>query len=70
MPPVIDHQKCNGCGACERYCPGDLIIMKGKKKKVKKAVVKYPEECWHCGICRLECPVEAVNYKFPEEMLI
>jgi len=70
MPPIIDHQKCNGCGACERYCPGDLIAMKGEKKKVQKAVVLYPEECWHCGICRLECPVEAVCYQFPEAMLI
>lgn len=69
MPPVIDLEKCNGCGVCERNCPGDLIVMQGKDKKTKKASIKYPEECWHCGICRLDCPVDAVTYRFPKAML-
>ncbi len=69
MPPVIDKQICNGCGQCEMYCPGDLIVLEGEAKVLKRAFVKYPEECWHCGICRLECPVGAVSYRFPDAMV-
>lgn len=65
MPPVFDYQKCNGCGICELYCPGDVIYMEGGDKDSRRPVLKYPEECWHCGICRLDCRRGAVSYKFP-----
>jgi len=28
-----------------------------------------PEECWHCGSCRQDCPTEAISIVFPAEML-
>ena len=37
--------------------------------KRKIPMVVYPEECTHCGICRLECPENCVSYKFPPMML-
>ena len=27
--------------------------------------VAYPDECWHCGCCRLACPGACVSFKFP-----
>ncbi|MBW1921037.1 MAG: 4Fe-4S binding protein [Deltaproteobacteria bacterium] len=30
----------------------------------------YPDECWHCGNCRIHCPADAVQYLFPLDMLI
>jgi NAD-dependent dihydropyrimidine dehydrogenase PreA subunit len=27
--------------------------------------VTYEEECWHCGICWMECPKRAVDIKYP-----
>jgi NAD-dependent dihydropyrimidine dehydrogenase PreA subunit len=31
--------------------------------------LKYPEECWHCGSCRQDCPDEAIEIEFPPDML-
>ncbi|RPI99931.1 MAG: ferredoxin family protein [Deltaproteobacteria bacterium] len=69
MPPVI-LKHCKRCGRCWDICPGDVFHWdkkKGEKKTVP--VVKYPDECWHCGACRLECPVNAIEYQFPLQML-
>ncbi|MCL5265817.1 MAG: 4Fe-4S binding protein [Chloroflexi bacterium] len=67
MPPRIDAAKCNGCGTCDRHCPIDVIELdKGKRL----AVVKYPDECWHCGSCRLDCKEGAVEIVFPPRMLL
>jgi formate dehydrogenase beta subunit len=33
-------------------------------------VVEYPDECWHCGCCRIACPSGAVYYEFPLNMLV
>jgi len=41
-------------------CPGDLIYHdEGNKKALP--VVKYPDECWYCGLCQSICPVDAIN---------
>ena len=64
MPPVIDMEKCNGCGVCDRICPLDVIYMVEKTPDVR-----YPDECWHCGACRQDCPVGAVDITFPLSML-
>ena len=66
MPPIIDMDKCTGCGECESICPGDVIYT---DERTGKVWVRYPDECWHCGSCRADCPVEAVIYLFPEAAL-
>jgi len=32
-------------------------------------VVRYPQECWHCGACRQECARGAISFTFPWAML-
>ena len=66
MPPVIDLNKCNGCGICDFHCPLDVIHF---NEEQKIPAVKYPDECWHCGSCRLDCPVQAIKIQFGPEML-
>lgn len=66
MPPVIDLEKCAGCGTCDEHCPLDIIHF-DEESKIPE--VKYPEECWHCGSCRLDCPADAVTIKFGPQML-
>ena len=65
MPPVIDRDLCTGCGTCEDVCPGDIIAMSGEEP-----AVVYPEECFHCGACLLDCPEGAISYRFPLPMIL
>lgn len=66
MPPKINLGKCIACGICDRHCPLDIIRV---NKSDGRAHVLYPEECWHCGTCRIDCPTKAISIEFPEEML-
>ncbi len=65
MPPVVDENKCDGCGICDLHCPVDVLLTDREARLVR---VKYPLECWYCGVCRLDCPQDAISFYFPEKM--
>ena len=68
MPPIINEDKCTACGICANGCPQDVFF--GSKNK-EIPVVSYPEECWHCNACVLDCPAEgAISLRIPLPMLI
>ncbi len=68
MPPIIDDSKCTGCGVCAEHCPQDVFF--GSESK-KTPVIAFPEECWHCYACVLDCPVpEAIRLRTPVPMLL
>lgn len=62
MPPVIDKKKCTACGVCANICPMD-VFWGSEKKQVP--IVSYPEECWHCNACVLDCSAGAVRLRIP-----
>ena len=31
----------------------------------KEIIVKYPEECWHCRACAIDCPMHAITLRYP-----
>ena len=66
MPPIIDVDLCTGCGTCHDMCPQDVFEF------VKKTPpeVTYPEECWYCGACVVDCPEKAIRLKLPLYMHI
>ena len=59
MPPVFN-EKCIACFKCVEICPGDILREGDGKPKVA-----YPDECWHCGSCMMDCPAEAVRLNLP-----
>ncbi len=61
MPPVIDNEKCSGCGTCVDRCPMDVFVF--NNDDVPK--VKYSDECWHCNSCVLDCPMGAISLRIP-----
>ena len=68
MPPIIDDEKCTACGTCVDVCPQDVFF---GSEEGEIPVVSYPEECWHCDACVLECPVEgAVTLRIPLPAMI
>ena len=62
MPPIIEKEKCTGCGTCVDICQMDVFF---DSKAGECPSITYPEECWHCNACVLECPVEAVTLRIP-----
>lgn len=48
--PVVDSEKCNGCGICEQFCPEMTIDIKDKLCFVDTFY------CKGCAICSRECP--------------
>jgi len=57
----IDTECCIGCGACAQYCPGHVIAMDEEDRPYEK----YPDDCWYCGVCQAECPVDCIRILFP-----
>lgn len=57
MSIKIDKDKCIGCRQCLEVCPGSLIKMDDNKK----AVIKYPKDCWGCSSCVKECKSQAIS---------
>ena len=64
MPPVIDQEKCNACGTCDKHCPLDVLYLENDHIDIR-----YPDECWHCGACRQDCPTGAIDIEFSTMML-
>ena len=65
MPPVIDRDLCIKCGTCAQICPLDVIHVKVDENNEKEIVVQYPEECWHCRACAIDCPKQAIKLRYP-----
>lgn len=63
MPPVIDREKCTGCGTCAEICP--LQVFRFRRKEEDQPVVKRPYECWHCNACVLDCKAGAISLRLP-----
>ena len=62
MPPVINQTKCRACGKCYEACQSDVFFGSIPGQAM---VVAYPDECWHCNACVMECQDEAVSLRLP-----
>ncbi len=52
--PVIDQDKCNGCGICELFCPDSCIDINNGRAVIDDTY------CKGCGICVKECSRDAI----------
>jgi ferredoxin len=57
--PMIDPQRCTGCGDCQDYCPTQAVALIDKL-----AVIIHPEACTFCDRCERLCPAEAISRPF------
>jgi MinD superfamily P-loop ATPase len=54
--PVIDEEKCIGCGVCEKECSFNAIEIVEKKAKINLSL------CTGCGMCITICPKNAISF--------
>lgn len=57
--PIIDRDKCQGCGLCVSVCTCGALVLVGKTVQVIEV-----EECHWCTLCELVCPNEAITCPF------
>ncbi len=57
----------NGSGEVVRINPQRLDV--GTHLDKKSPYLPRPEECWHCGSCRQDCPRKAIRIVFSPDML-
>lgn len=67
MPPVIDKEKCIGCGVCADICPTQVFMFTRESKEVS---IAYPDECWHCNSCVLDCKQKAMSLRLPMQYML
>ena len=67
MPPIINRSKCTACNTCAQICTMNVFgpVMPGRIPEVR-----FPEECWHCRACVMDCPVEAIDLRYPLPMMM
>ena len=57
MATIINKEKCINCKICYDRCPEESFGLDDEGR----VYVQYPEECWLCGVCQMDCPVGAVE---------
>ena len=50
---AFDPAFCNGCNQCVEICRSDVLMP--NPEKGQPPIVLYPDECWYCGTCVMEC---------------
>lgn len=63
QPLTFDGAKCIGCNRCLEVCQIDVMLPNSQKGK--PPVVAYPDECWYCGCCVMECTQGAIKLHHP-----
>ncbi len=64
QPIHYDPNKCVGCNQCVDVCQCDVLFPNNTKGK--PPIVMYPGECYYCGACVMNCPIEgAISLEHP-----
>lgn len=57
--PIIDSERCTGCGLCCQVCPTAALSIKRQR-----AYVARPDRCDYTGYCEQICPERAIERPF------
>ncbi len=57
--PLIDREKCDGCGLCISVCACKALVLVDNVITIIEV-----EECQWCTLCEAICPQNAINCPF------
>ncbi len=63
MIPIVDLDRCNGCGRCADACPADAVSLVPAGTAARKPVID-PARCTYCTACEPACPTLAIDCPF------
>jgi len=69
LSPLIDQEKCTGCGLCTIDCPTKALIINQSSEKDTYQLLFRQEACNACGVCEKSCPENCLQLveKEPEQ---
>jgi len=54
--PLIDKEKCTGCGLCTIDCPTKALMINQSDERDTYQLLFRQEACDACGVCEKSCP--------------
>jgi NADPH-dependent glutamate synthase beta subunit-like oxidoreductase/Pyruvate/2-oxoacid:ferredoxin oxidoreductase delta subunit len=63
LSPVVDKERCRGCGRCVEICPFDAVTLIANERGFYTAEVLH-HNCVGCGGCVGRCPVTAMDMPY------
>lgn len=58
--PVIDPQRCTGCGWCVAVCAPRVLSLQAAPGWQKKSTLHDADGCTGCALCAVKCPFDAI----------
>ena len=59
LKPLIDLEKCNGCGLCVDVCRCGALVLVDNVMAIEET-----EDCQWCTLCEAVCPCGAITCSF------
>ncbi len=61
LRPLIDKEKCTGCGLCTIDCPTEALTVQQSSERDTYQLLFRQGACGGCGVCEKSCPEQCLR---------